>query len=204
MQKTIVVDTTVFTDPGVAREFSGQCARANMPTWALKNVLLAARKRTDVHLMTTPQVWAEIEKFVNFKKDKNLAGLVANELAQKSHDPGLLMPAYLMLEYVAEMRQRNHAAELRGVKDLKTAIQMDLEKDGFKEPGADLVANYRATVRRMTREGTVDSEADMSLILLAYQENAILVTSDTGLMLWAQKFGVQVLPASVFSQMMIQ
>ena len=93
----IVVDTSVFTDPNVARDFSGPCAKEDVATWAFKNALIACAKN-HVKLVTTSDVWGEIQGFVKFTKDKSIMKLVAQNMIIKNSGPGLMIPAHLMLD----------------------------------------------------------------------------------------------------------
>jgi hypothetical protein len=53
------------------------------------------------------------------------------------------------------------------------------------------VTQLREKYRRATREGFIDSTIDLGLIFLAKEKEAILVSSDNGLLTWARNFGCQ-------------
>jgi predicted DNA-binding protein (UPF0278 family) len=45
------------------------------------------------------------------------------------------------------------------------------------------------------REGMLDSKADVDLLLLAYETEGSLVSADQGVLVWAEKLGISILPS---------
>ncbi len=59
------------------------------------------------------------------------------------------------------------------------------------------VQRLRAGVRHHLRENVVDSAADLDVLLLAKELGAKVLTSDKGLLAWADKMGLAVLPVDM-------
>lgn len=193
-----ILDTTLFTDPNVACIFSGPCKRENMSTFALKNVLIKIGNKKEDKCLITTSIKNELMEFV--KVNKISTRLLLNITVQ-DYNPEVKIPAFLMLDYIKDNRQRLNNAEKRGVNDIKKAIKYECKNDSSnKEPGGNLVSNWRKSFRHITREGIVDSEADMSMLFLAYQykEDSTVISSDKGLLSWAQKLGLKTMDPYIF------
>jgi predicted DNA-binding protein (UPF0278 family) len=59
------------------------------------------------------------------------------------------------------------------------------------------VQQMRGGVRKHLREGVVDSQVDLDVLLLAKELGAKVMSSDQGLLTWASKMGLAVLPVDM-------
>ncbi|PJE63295.1 RNA ligase partner protein, partial [Candidatus Roizmanbacteria bacterium CG10_big_fil_rev_8_21_14_0_10_39_6] len=103
------------------------------------------------------------------------------------------LQAGLFADLVEEIGKRLYRG-LRITEETVRAVIQDSEKD-TRILSETYVKLLRERYRKATREGFLDSTVDLGLILLARQTNGTLVSSDNGLLLWAQRFGCkQLLP----------
>ena len=65
-----------------------------------------------------------------------------------------------------------------------------------------IVTSLRDRYRNATRTGTIDSQADFDLIMIAKESQGALVTTDEGVKLWARKIGVTEMSSQVFGKKM--
>ena len=80
------------------------------------------------------------------------------------------------------MRNRINKGLRVAEKHVRKTVSSENEQDNIKS----LREDYRIALR----EGIVDSRQDCDLLLLAKELDAYLATSDNGLILWAEKLGI--------------
>lgn len=88
------------------------------------------------------------------------------------------------------------------VRSVSPPIKIDKRKRkrDFAPYNGDLqkrVQQMRGGVRKHLREGIVDSQVDLGVLLLAKELGAKVLSSDKGLLEWAGKMGLAVLPADM-------
>ena len=67
-------------------------------------------------------------------------------------------------------------------------------KSRFQKEVGQLISKFRERYRNATRHKFLDSIPDLDLILLAYELNATIVSSDEGVVLWGRNLGIKELP----------
>lgn len=77
-----------------------------------------------------------------------------------------------------------------------------LPQKEFQKSVGKIVSSLRDRYRNATRTGTIDSQADFDLIMLAKESGGILVTTDEGVITWSRKIGVTEMSAQVFGKKM--
>ena len=78
--------------------------------------------------------------------------------------------------------------------------EKDLGKKDFQIKIGATIKNFRNRYRNATRTGFLDSVADLDLIVLAFEQEAFLVSSDEGVLKWGRIFGVKEMPSEVFQK----
>ena len=140
----------------------------------------------NIKLITTPGALKEIESF--FEDQKPIQDLLKILTINSPSLNELSFSAVLFFDLVEEIGKRLY----RGLRIAEEPIkQMVSQTNPKKELARIYIKELRDKYRRATREGFLDSTIDLELILLAKQTNAVIVTSDKGLLTWARKFGCQ-------------
>ena len=113
--------------------------------------------------------------------------------------------AGLLYEFVNDYRKRAYdglkvaedivAQVAKNTKSIENKVEFEKSLQPHKE-------SLRLRYRNATRTGTIDSVADLDLILLSIEEDAALVSADEGVVVWGRKFGAKEMDLSVFGQKM--
>lgn len=149
-----------------------------------------------LQLLTTP---ASFDELVGFFQDqdeikKKLLRVVSIQSPDTSH---LTINADLFVVLVEEIGKRLYRG-LRVTEETVRTVISDSQKTP-RELSEIHIKTLREKYRKATREGFLDSTVDLGLILLAKQTNGTLVSSDNGLLMWAQRFGCKQLFPEFFS-----
>ncbi|WP_266078138.1 RNA ligase partner protein [Haladaptatus caseinilyticus] len=99
----------------------------------------------------------------------------------------VMIPAELVYRFIDEMSGRVD----RGLRVSENAVReaFDGGEANVGEVISDLRSEYRSTLRR----GVLDSREDFDLLVLASELDAGVVTEDTGIVNWAEDFGLRYL-----------
>ena len=151
-----------------------------------------AVQKNELELLTTPASFEELIGFFENREDmkKKLLKVVS---IQSPDTSTLSLHAGLFIDLVEEIGKRLYKG-LRVTEETIRDVIQNAEKD--KRALSEIyVKSLRERYRQATRENFLDSTVDLGLILLARQTNGTLISSDSGLLLWAQRFGCkQLLP----------
>lgn len=158
------------------------------------------------HFYMPPRI---VEEFLGFFDEPRPAYVdeFLKEVTIKSPDVSHInFPAPVFYQLVDDIRKRS----LRGLQ----IAQEELEKGaqatiGIKELGksefemrlATPIRALRDRYRQATRTGFLDSVADLDLIALAKEKDAMLVSTDEGVLTWGRTFGIKEMHAQIFGKM---
>lgn len=93
-----------------------------------------------------------------------------------------MCPSIFFYDLVEEIRTRVN----KGLRVAENAVKSVSQK-GIEEAIKDVRKKYREALR----EGIIDSKEDVDLIFLSFELKGTLVTGDQGLIIWADKLGVE-------------
>ncbi len=173
-----VVDTSLFVNPHAREKFGKD------PSAAVLGFVKHAETK-DIEVFMPPSVFCELRNFVDAKAMDEL------ELAVKKRAPntyGIYLPAAVLYDFIEDVR-------LRINKGLRLAE--DFAKDNAPDNDEKL-RKLRDKYREAMRTGIVDSKEDFELVLLAKELEATLITSDEGVMKFANQVGCEFLAADKF------
>ena len=175
--KKIVIDTSIFINPQSLKFFGSNSQEA------LVNFVQKARRRK-ILLYMPPSTFEELLKFL---KDVNLP---LEELSYIIKKPPkkyeIFVPSLFLYELVEEMRRRIN----KGLRIAEKYSRYGLSK---KKEEEELIKSLREEFRIALREGMIDSIQDVDLLILAKELESPLLSSDQGLITWAQKLGIETL-----------
>ena len=190
-RRRIVLDTSVFVNPASAAAFG------TSPTAALTRFLEQARRVETVDFLMPPSVYAELMHFAEEAAvPKDLLSVIRQQPPKKHETkvPGAFI--YTLVEEIRDRIDRALRLAERTVRDalLETPPAEPSKRQTGPRADAEWIAGLRESHRRIMREGMLDSRADVDLLLLAYETGAALVSADQGVLDWADKLGVEILP----------
>lgn len=177
----LVIDTSIFINPD-SRQFFGQS-----PSEAFLSFLRQLKTKREMSCYMPPSVYEELMKFLEIRLPTKNAILI-NKKSPASYQTQI--PALFLYEFIEEIRNRINKGLRIAEKYSRKVMKLPLGQ-GEEE----IIKSLRQEYRTALREGIIDSKEDFDLILLAKDLDAYLVTSDNGLIRWAQKLGIHCLSA---------
>jgi hypothetical protein len=175
--RSFVLDTSVFTNPDVYRQFGPT-------TDAALEAFLALAPRVDARFYMPTSVYEE------FGKMKDLGPLAADfETRVRIRSPrkaSLMIPGDVLYEFIEEVRIRID----RGLRIAEELTKMASQAGEAPDVGR-LINRLRDRYREALRQGILDSKEDVDVLLLAYELDAVLASGDEGMLKWADKVGIQ-------------
>ncbi len=189
-----VLDTSVFVNPDSYRAFAASKEKAVERFVALLDSCPKARIDHLAFFMP-PSILEETLHFIPS------AEILARYVLVKEADPlKVCFSGALLRDYIKDMRARINRSLRNAEEHLDKAYELEPSKDKAERGKAlaPIINSLREKHRTLLREGTIDSAADVDLLLLAKELKAILVTADEGLAEYASKAGVTYISPKAF------
>jgi RNA ligase partner protein len=187
----VVIDTSIFVNPASAKLFGLS------PEAAFKNFIRELKERKNIICFMPPSVYEELLKFLEHKPSLSDT-LEINKKPPASYQTPI--PSLFFYEFIEEFRMRLN----KGLRIAEKYARADLEQcleaknnaqNHQRREDEEIIKKLRDEYRTALREGIVDSKEDIDLLLLAKELEALLATSDNGLIKWAQKLGIHCIGA---------
>lgn len=174
-----VIDTSFFSNATCFKRFGEN------PTVAFCNFV----RDHDYKFYITPTVWEELIKFITLEAiDASILG----KITLKAPKRNVTISAQLLHDFLCESRARIDSSIKYAISVTKDAYKAVPEKKvGKIEPEAPYIKKIRDGIRHHMRENILDSGTDLDVILLAKELDAYVLTSDKGVIIWCDKFGVK-------------
>ena len=176
--KKFVIDTSLFVNPHARERF---CRNPSAAARAF--VKQAARLEAEFYI--PPSIFNELKNFITPEVAEEL------ELYIKKRAPNtyaIYLPAAVFYDFVEDVRIRIN-------KGLRLAEEFAVDN---RPENDEKLRKLRDKYRDAMRTGIVDSKEDFELILLAKELEATLVSSDDGVIKFANKLGCAWINASMF------
>ena len=182
MPNKYVVDTSLFVNPQARKKFG------KTPSTAIRS-FIKKLKKVDMQVYMPPSVFNELNNFVDQKSMDEL------ELALRKRAPNtysIYLPAAVLYDFIEDIRRRIN-------KGMRVAEQFARDN---RPDNDEKLRKLREKYREAMRTGILDSEEDFELVLLSKELEATLVTSDEGVIKFANQIGCEWLPADKFHALM--
>lgn len=177
-RERVVLDTSVFTNPNVAAVF-GDCATSALAQF----VNLARRVGPRMEFYMPPSVLGELRHFTDAERLPGDLELVVKLRAPRRHD--ISVPGSFLYELIEDIRQRID----RGLRVAEKAVRE------VQPTSVDRTIHWlRERYRDALRTGLLDSSEDLDVILLAVELDGAVASADRGLVQWAEKGGLRLIP----------
>ena len=183
MNRRFVIDTSIFVNPQARKGFG------KTPSSALKKFLQVIKKKKNIEVFISPNVLKELGNFVDKKLMEELVLYIKLRSPNKY---ATYLPAAVFYEFIEDIRERIN-------KGLRLAEEF--AKDN-RPDNAEKLRKLRDKYRAALREGILDSTEDFELVLLAKELNAVLVTSDEGMIKFANSVGCEWLQGEAFYRLL--
>jgi len=180
----VVIDTNAFVNPD-ARSMFG-----NTPTESFRKFLLLLKEhQAQVECFIPPSVMEELLSFIEQPRVEKELFFHITRVSPERYT--LTTPSLFFYELVDDIRNRVNKGLRVAEKFTRKALQHKTTED-------ELIKGLREEFKVALREGIIDSAQDVDLILLAYQLKASLLTTDAGLIKWADKLGIPCITTQEF------
>jgi hypothetical protein len=177
-ERRYVVDTSLFVNPHARKDFGRN------PSSAVRG-FIKKLNGLDVDIYIPPSVFAELKNFVDAKAMGELE-LVLKKRAPNTY--GIYLPAAVLYDFIEDVRARIN-------KGLRLAEEF--AKDN-RPDNDEKLRRLRDKYREAMRTGIIDSKEDFELVLLAKELEATMVSSDEGVIKFANQIGCAWLAADKF------
>lgn len=163
-----------------------------------------AKKNVNLFFMP-PRVRDEFMGFFEGKDDQ-IARELLSLITIKSPDiTNLQFNAMVLYKFVEDVRLRSYkglrVGEEELVKIAKDSMGKSInDKKEFEMFVGSSIKHFRQRYRQATREGFLDSLADLDLIVLAKELNGNIVSTDEGVIQWGRLLGVKEMSAAIFGE----
>ena len=199
MQK-YVLDTNVFFNMEAGLEL-GKTTKEVME----RLETAVKESKGELVLYMPPRIVDELFTFFENKEEPFVRSFLSAVVVQSPRPMELKFSATVFYDLVEEIRKRSYRGLNIGEEEIEQAAQTfmnkeALDKKSFQISVGEYIKKFRERYRNATRVGFLDSVADLDLIVLAYQLEAPLISTDEGVIYWARKFGVQEVPLSVWKK----
>ncbi len=175
-RRRFVIDTSLFVNPHARAPFG------RTPALAVKGFIRIIKRR-DLEFYIPPSIFRELRNFIPEAVATEL------EIYVKRRAPNmysLYLPAAVLNDFIEDIRLRLN----KGLR-LAEEFAQDNRPDNNQK-----LHKLRDKYRDAMRTGLVDSKEDFDLLLLAKELEATLVSSDEGVLKFAEKIGCEWLNAS--------
>jgi hypothetical protein len=202
--KRYVIDTNLFFNME-ARMGLGDSTATIMQNMA--KALSKAQKNEEIEVLAPPSIVEEIQSFFDNPQEKDVAVLLGSMTIKSPNVHALSLSSDMMGQLIEEYRERAFRGMKVAEEELISTADMFMGKEvlGHKEFQMVIgkhISKLRDRFRNATRTGTIDSTADFELIILAIEQDAMLVSTDEGVLVWGRKMGVKEVDPSSFGTML--
>lgn len=177
-RERVVLDTSVFTNPNVAAVFGD-----NATTALAQFASLARQVGPRMEFYMPPSVLGELRHFTDADRWPADLELVVKLRAPRRHD--ITVPGMFLYELIEDIRQRVD----RGLRVAEKAVR-EVQPTSVDRTIRWLRDRYRDALRT----GLLDSSEDLDVILLAVELDGAVASADRGLLQWAEKGGLRLIP----------
>lgn len=155
------------------------------------------------HFFVPPRI---VEEFLSFFEDKEqpfLQDFLKVVSVKSPHIHDITIPAAVFYQMVDDIRTRSYRGLTIGDEAIQQAGKtmsgrhFEQKKD-FEMAIGPVTKNFRDRYRQATRFGFLDSLADLDLIMLAKEQDGMLVSADEGVVKWGRTFGIKEISLPVF------
>ena len=180
--RRVVLDTSFFVNPVIGEKLYSTSEAVKM--------FIEAANSLNLEFYMPVSTAKELLKYIDESELTLLRTLVLFKSPSRLE---LTVPAQFLYDYIEEMRAR-----------INKGLRVAEEAARSTEPEEIKIRRLREKYREALREGIVDSVEDLDVLLLAKELEGAVVSSDKGVIRWAEKLGVGVIESSIFWQLILK
>ena len=199
LKQRFVLDTSALLTNEIRREdeeLEGTLHR-------LLDLIAAAKLELNISCYMPPSIYTELTTMLEERGVDEAVFSKLNTWVIKKNPARfeVMIPAEIVYGFIDEMSERVN----RGLRVSEKAVRKAEESRDEPVEGHDhmteidqVIRDLREEYRRTLRQGVLDSREDFDLLILARELDAGVVTEDTGIVGWAEDFGLRYLKGRDF------
>jgi RNA ligase partner protein len=198
-----ILDTNIFFNMEAGLGLGNNTKEIAMNLNKIKNL----NNSLTIEFFTAPSVVTEIESFFDSKEDPVLEVLI-NLLTVKSPSTSDMNLSCTIFEsLITDYRERSYRGMKVAEEEIAETGKLFMGKEvlphkEFQMAIGKKITTLRDRFRNATRTGTIDSQADLEVVLLSKELRAPLISTDEGVLKWGRKIGILEMSPSVFGKKM--
>ncbi len=203
LKQRFVLDTSVFLTDEIRRDDEDLAAALSR----FLDLIAEAKLQLDISCYIPPSVYEELTNILDSRgvNDEVTAQLSTWVIKKNPARFEVMVPAEIVYGFIDEMSDRVD----RGLRVSEKAVRR--AEDGREDPEPEymtavdqVISDLREEYRSTLRQGVLDSREDFDLLILARELEAGVVTEDTGIIAWAEDFGLRYLRGRDFPALLEQ
>ncbi|WEL22551.1 RNA ligase partner protein [Halorhabdus sp. BNX81] len=203
LKQRFVLDTSVFITPEI-REDDEDIEEA---VDRLLDLVAAAKLEHNISCYMPPSINDELTTMLRDRdvSTETIAKLDTWVITKSPAQYELMIPAEIVYGFIDEMSERVNRGLRVSEKAVRKAEQSRDEQETDSEHMSEVdqvISDLRDEYRRALRQGVLDSREDFDLLILARELEAGVVTEDTGIINWAEDFGLRYLRGRSFPSLL--
>lgn len=203
LKQRFVLDTSVFITPEI-REGDEDIEDA---VDRLLDLVAAAKLEHNISCYMPPSINDELTTMLRDRdvSAETIAKLDTWVITKSPAQYELMIPAEIVYGFIDEMSERVNRGLRVSEKAVRKAEQSRDESETDNEHMSEVdqvISDLRDEYRRALRQGVLDSREDFDLLILARELEAGVVTEDTGIINWAEDFGLRYLRGRSFPSLL--
>jgi hypothetical protein len=197
LKQRFVLDTSVFITEEIRRD--GESLEDAVSRFL--DLVARAKLELNISCYLPPSIYEELARMLEDRgvSEETFAKLNAWVIKKNPARFEVMIPAEIVYGFIDEMSERVN----RGLRVSEKAVRK--AEDSREDPAEDhmsevdkVISDLRDEYRRTLRQGVLDSREDFDLLILAREMDAGVVTEDTGIISWAEDFGLRYLKGRDF------
>ena len=196
-KQRFVLDTSLFLTEEIRRDDEDLAAALER----LLDVIAEAKVQLGISCYFPPSIYEELTTMLAERDvpDEVLSKLSTWVIKKNPARYEVMIPAEIVYGFIEEMSNRVN----RGLRVSEKAVRKAEESrgkatDDHMSEVDRVISDLRDDYRDALRQGVLDSREDFDLLVLARELDAGVVTEDTGIISWAEDFGLRYLRGREF------
>jgi hypothetical protein len=199
LKQRFVLDTSAFLTNEIRREDE----ELEEALHRLLDLIAAAKLELNISCYMPPSIYAELTTMLEGRDvDEEVFSKLNTWVITKN--PArfeVMIPAEIVYGFIDEMSDRvdrGLRVSEKAVRKAEESRDEPVEDHEYMTEVDQVITDLRDEYRRTLRQGVLDSREDFDLLILARELEAGVVTEDTGIVDWAEDFGLRYLKGRDF------
>ncbi|WP_158059337.1 RNA ligase partner protein [Halorussus halophilus] len=199
LKQRFVLDTSVFITDEIRRGDED----VEQAVLRLLDLVAEAKLTLNISCYVPPSIYEELTTMLESRGVSEEVFSKLNTWVIKKNPARfeVMIPAEIVYGFIDEMSDRVNKGLRVSEEAVREAHELEdktVEGEEYMTEVDELISDLRDKYRRALRRGVLDSREDFDLLILARELDAGIVTEDTGIVAWAEDFGLRYLKGRDF------